>query len=481
MSNKQSEDAIVQTRVAPLRPGNSAAIIAKSAWLLKCFGYFAEADRVVDLYKPSENCMMAPAAFQRLYRPWFEKEGKHKTVATAIWETNNERVNIEGVRMRPDRDFPTYEEGGKTYKNTYRRPDHGNDSVGDVTVFVAFMERFVPDAREREWLYDWISHKLQRPEVPGTCVVFVAANEDGSGRYGTGRGMFFKVMHKLFGEQYTLPQNFNMLDGSSGQHVFNDWMHNNVLVTVEESRTSATAYRKGERASVYELLKDIVDPASKRVNFKVKYGVSFSGMSYCSFMVATNHVDALAIPANDRRFTVLRNGEPMTFAERCELAAWMADPTNLAALVAYLDIDLGDFDMYVPLKTDAKQDMAERAITRVEEAVNDLKEDDSRGLVFTRTHFENAVRDILNGDDTRPIGNAHRGELEGLWRNTAKLLKTTGGRPVTIRIDGQRVKLYCFPARAKEAFKLNEVKRRLEAAKWGLIDGGQSLKDITGG
>jgi len=125
--------------------------------------------------------------------------------------------------------------------------------------------------------------------------------------------------------------------------------------------------------------------------------------------------------------------------------------------------------------------MAERAISRVEEIINDLKEDDSRGLVFTRTHFENAVEEILNGGSGRTMSGAYRGELDGLWKSTARLLKTKGGRPVTVRIDGRQTKLYCFPARARAAEKLNEVKRRAEAAKWGIIDGGKDVGDILDG
>ena len=134
------------------------------------------------------------------------------------------------------------------------------------------MERFLPDKTQREWLYDWMAHKQARPEIPGTAVLFVADTDDGvrEGKFGTGRGMFFKVMHKLYGEEYSRAEDFDILDGSSGQAAYTDWRHNSVLVTVDEAKSSPTSYRRGERSAVYEVLKNIVDPAPKRCRFKVQ-------------------------------------------------------------------------------------------------------------------------------------------------------------------------------------------------------------------
>jgi hypothetical protein len=166
------------------------------------------------------------------------------------------------------------------FKNIYRKPRHV--AGGEVETFLRFMARLIPDERERNWLFDWMAHKLRHPHVPGTAVVFVADTEDDirEGEFGTGRGFLFRTTHQLYGEQYTSTQSFSMLDGSSAQSGFTDWMHGCVLVTVDESRTSPTAYRRGERSAAYEVLKDLVDPAPKRMNFKVKFGRAFDDWSY---------------------------------------------------------------------------------------------------------------------------------------------------------------------------------------------------------
>ena len=84
----------------------------------------------------------------------------------------------------------------------------------------------------------------------------------------------------------------------------------------------------------------------------------------------------MAIPHDDRRFTVLRNGRPMVEEERKAMEAWLVDPASPGALAALLSTrDLAGFDMYIPLRTAAKADMAEMALSDVDELMEDLRAD----------------------------------------------------------------------------------------------------------
>jgi hypothetical protein len=74
--------------------------------------------------------------------------------------------------------------------------------------------------------------------------------------------------------------------------------------------------------------------------------MAFDGMSYCSLWIATNHANAMSIPANDRRFTILRNGRAITPDEAVEIDRWMSDPANIGALSQMLAArDLSGFNM----------------------------------------------------------------------------------------------------------------------------------------
>jgi hypothetical protein len=480
----QPEDATV-AEAAPERPADDATLAVKAGWLLSTQGYCRQTDTVIDIYEAGLECQSTLKATMTEFAAWSEPEMgvsgrplKSRISAFGQWMVSPARLNLAGARMHPGMGFPLYEEDGKRWKNIYRRPVHAG--AGDIAPLLRFMERFLPVAEEREWLLDWMAHKQWKPEIPGTCVLFVADETDAEereGRYGTGRGLLFKVAHQLYGVRYSRAQSFTMLDGSSSQSTFNDWLHGSVLVTVDETKTSPTAHRKGERKSVYEVLKDYVDPSPKGHRFNSKYGRPFDGWSYCSIWLASNHADALAIPRKDRRFTVLSNGREMTPDEVAEFLAWMAAPGNIAALARYLDErDLTAFNMQRPLETAGKAKMAELMLTRVDDVMIELAGDDTRGLVFTRQQLEHAVEDIVSPVDHRGGSNRRRGssqwhgEFAAAWSVYCESVETEKGSPCRVRIGGRQVRLFCFRKRRYSAKQLNEGRRRLEAGKWGAVD-----------
>jgi len=249
-------------------------------------------------------------------------------------------------------------------------------------------------------------------------------------------------------------------------------------VTVDESRTSPTSYRRGERSAVYDVLKDIVDPAPKQMNFKSKYGKAFDAMSYCSFWVATNHADAVAIPEKDRRFTVLRNGRAIEPAEAIEIDAWMRDPANIGALAAWLATrSLAGFNMFQPLDTAGKADMAEMARSEVEDVLRDFMADESRGRVFTKQHLMAHVGYSFGVQHTR-----WQGEFEGAWsRYCAKAVVGLNGTQRRIRVGGTQRKLFCFRGQQSIVAELPEATIRREAAKWGSVDTSEPRLSVLSG
>lgn len=476
------------TRPMPARPADNAQFAEKAAWLIRTHGFDARANRVVMLYEPSAHCTMTLDAFRTEYMHWYEmvqrQRGQPQRVqATSEWLSNPKRISIAGVRMHPGKGFPLYASDDTTevFKNTYRRPEHADIAAGDVQPFLDFLQRFLPDKHERDHWLDWAAHKWMKPEIPGAALVYVADTEGGplTGKYGTGRGFMDRIMHKLLGEAYCRSEDFEILTGQSGQADYTDWLANCVLVTIDEAQASPTAHRKGEKRSVYTALKKCIDPAPKRRTFRAKYGQTFEGLSFCSFTIATNHANVAAIPHNDRRLSVLRNGPEMTPPERAAIAAWIDAPGSIAALAEYLESsDLRAFDMYTPLKTVAKDDMVELSMNEVERALFDFAADDDRGLVFPRVFLEREVEAQLTGDSER-IGGRDRswqGQLAGAFDEHCEVLKLPSGKDkAKIMIGGRRYTLYCFRSRAAEAALMTETERREHVAKWGSVDSIQTV------
>jgi hypothetical protein len=454
-----------------IKPEHGATMAQKLSWLLENYGYNKNTHEVIELRKPSSICTMQVRAFHTQFQSWHEstigpRGGDKRIYASQLWQDHSNRISIAGVRMRPDQPFPTYVEDDEIFKNTYRRPQHvGN---GDIAPFLEFMERFLPDAHEREWFLDYLAHKQTKPWIPGVSVILVAA-----GVYGTGRGLLFRILYKLYGMAYTRAEKFSRITGANGQAQFNAWRANSILVTIDEAATSPTAHRRGERKSSYEFIKEEVDPAAKRQTFTGKFKEDVEGTAFGSVIIATNHANALAMPNADRRLAVLTNGRKMLPEESEKIATWMDNADNIAELSRWLaQRDISNFDPFITPETIAKAEMVERSDSPVEDAMDDLMEDDTCGLVFTRPQLEMEIESILSGGRNSMLSRHDHGLFDEAWSSRVKLLKTQNGTACRIRIvsaTSSRIKLYCFANRYDAARRLNERQQREHVRKWGRI------------
>jgi hypothetical protein len=356
---------------APERPGEKATLREQAAWLLATHAYCAGNDTVVELDEPSDGCQMKVVAFQRLFRSWYEetegpKGGKNRDYATGWWELAETRINVRGVRMRPDMPFPVYAEAGAIYKNTYLRPRH--EGSGDIAPWLAFMEHLLPARDEREWFCNWLAHKHLHPGVPGVAVVMVAVDARGP-VYGAGRGILRDVIARLLGPKYVRPIDFDVFTGSSAQGIYTDWGAYATVITVNEAKDTADSGHWANRRAVYERLKELVDPRAIERTFQPKGQPAFSAQAFASYLIFSNNRDALQIPPDDRRAAALSNGGRMAGAMAAGLQAWMEDGGNIAELARWLEArDLTGFDVYTPLHTAAKATMQALARSELDEA-----------------------------------------------------------------------------------------------------------------
>jgi|KBSSwiStaDraftv2_1062776.scaffolds.fasta_scaffold65058_4 hypothetical protein len=382
------------TKGTPTRPGDDAKMEHKILWLLLSYGYCALSDVVVELYKPGDDCQLKPQAFQRLFKAWREKivgprKGVKYAYATGYWEATAGRIDLEGVRLRPDKPFPLYLEDGRRFKNTYLRPTHTGH--GDIKPWLAFMAHLLPDVIEREWFCNWVAHKHLNPGVPGVAVIMVATSPDGP-IYGAGRGMLRDILARLLGPKYVKPIDFDVFTGKSAQGIYTDWGAYATLVTVNEAKDTPESGRWTERRAVYERLREIVDPRAIERTFIVKGKQAFSGLSFASYLVFSNNRDALQIPEGDRRVAALANGERMAPEMAAALQAWMNQPGNIAGLARWLEArDLTGFDAYAPPSTETKTTMQELARSELDDAFMTIRRRIGPNGLFTGEQIRAAV------------------------------------------------------------------------------------------
>jgi hypothetical protein len=338
---------------------------------------------VVPIRTDDPSAGMGYENFKRDMTKWCTPDENGKSVNPAhIWQYRRDRLTIHGIGMRPDREGPVYHEGEKAFINTYYPPVHVAEG-GGISEGLRFFEHLLPDETERRWFIQWISHKLRYPSIPGIGVIMVAARD-----HGTGRGSLTnQLLPALFGQRYVAKVELSDLTGRDGQSQFNEFATDSLIVTVDEASDDGSSPRYAQRRKAYDALKTLVEPAARQMRVKRKFGLNGSAWTFASYIICTNHKDAIAIPHDDRRFAVLSNGVRMPEAFRFEFHAWVADPANVAAFAHYLQqVDISDFSPYRdPPATAAKLDMADASQSDIDRAVADILADTVwlPGQVFT--------------------------------------------------------------------------------------------------
>jgi len=257
------------------------------------------------------------------------------------------------------------------YFNTYREEEHPK-SGGEVETWAEFLHHLLPKEDEREWFENWLAYKAQHPEQKCHGVLMVAHRV-----YGSGRGTLFEIVRKTFGPHNTRTVDFNAVAGRGGQAQYNDWMSGCMFVLVPEVKETdpyaARAHNVKEQA--YEAIKEASDPTASCIRIKEKYGRIREVRTYANLLAATNHNDAIALPADDRRLAVLSNGPPMSVELATRVHAWLADPANIGALWRRLTTMETEYvPSGTPIRTSAKTTMVAASASDVDVIVTRIRE-----------------------------------------------------------------------------------------------------------
>ncbi len=292
--------------------------------------------------------------------------GEKRVNPVDAWSANREQqIEVRGLRMRPDMQRPVYEEGGQKYVNVYTPIVH--PTGGTVEVALEFLEQLLPDPVERRWFCRWLAYKYRHPEVPGPAVVMVARS------HGTGRGTMAMIIEKLFGQRYVKSLDFEIFAGKTYQSQYNSWGAETLFVTVDESSEAQGGSIYSAKRDTYERIKQLVEPRAKLRHF-VRHGLPpFTAYSYVTYFIATNHADALPLPADDRRIWVGTNGEPRELDFWNRVNEWMEVPENIGAFAEWLEeLDLADYSPYLPPPmTSGKRAMIEMSASPIDHAMTE--------------------------------------------------------------------------------------------------------------
>jgi uncharacterized protein DUF5906 len=374
-------------------------------WLLVNYAYYSGAfmgkGGVISLVDGELRSIASLRGFMQPYALVCEgPRGGTKIVSVVDdWMRHPLRVHIDKMETRFDRMRPTFVEDGLTVFNRYWPPAHLT-SGGELETFEAFFARLIPSDTEREWVWNYLAHKVRKPWVPMIAVIMVAEE------FGTGRGTLFDILELLFGKDYVVPCTFGELTGTAAGARFNDRLANALIATVNEA-ADEDGHQQARRRLNYEALKNIIDPSpTARHRFEAKGQHAYAQCSARTTMVATNHRDVVKLPRDDRRISVVTCGSKMTLAERADIRAWMEVPENIGALHRALlmrpAVPLDVFDPYGdPPPFAGRLEMIGMGETQLEDAYGTATDALKGCPLFTMTQMQRLIAyfgDFRTGD-----------------------------------------------------------------------------------
>ena len=322
------------------------------------------------------------ANYRMVSVPWRKKPVLLKTAFLEDFQT----VIAKGLTYKPtptDTPLITAPDGAllvnmympPQWKETNRIPD----------VLIEHLDYLLPDKIEREYFWGWLAHKIQNPAERGVAIVMIA--EDA---YGIGRSWLGSLLDKvLLGE--VRQTDIKQLAGGNGggASTYNDLYANKQIVVVDE--TQADEVRVQFKA--YENLKLVVDTSPSRCRVNPKYGKVYEVELLFNLLAFSNNVDALHIPADDRRFCVLTNPtNPRDQKYYSRLYEKLEDPRFLGEVYWYLrHYDWSAINPRKPIKTKAREKMIEVTKSPRDQVVDAMIDDDTLPDFMTRNQLVGKV------------------------------------------------------------------------------------------
>lgn len=185
-----------------------------------------------------------------------------------------------------------FEFEGKEMFNSYRpysvEPCESLDDEGQQVIdrFLRHLAFFVDDVREQNIILDWMTFVYQNPGKRVNWSLLL------QGAYGSGKSYFVTVLQSIMG---SLVEN---LDPTAIAGRFTGWAHGALVVAIEEIRISGT-----NKYEVLDRMKPFITNSTVQIEEKGRDHRTVP--NFTSYMMLTNHKDAIPLTEGDRRYCVI--------------------------------------------------------------------------------------------------------------------------------------------------------------------------------
>lgn len=480
---------------------NDAALGEIVTLLASRFVYCPGHDRWLDLANiGSDGWQLRQSAMKLICEGFYtvshSNSGK-ATITDAYDNLKRLKLTVRPPVMRPDMPPGLFEHDGAHWVNLCRIPELPQDG-GNAKCIWRYLRWLYPIDAEHEWFLLRLRHKILHPGIPGPAIINVAQRADGKAVEGTGRGRLAPLLRALFGAPHVKSLEYaDVLN--MGKAGWNDFIEYSLWGIVNEVASTDDSISLTAKLRQADFLKTIMEPGAE-VTQRRKRGIHDADVvNHMSWMLHTNHADAIALSESNRRIEVLQNPDvPIDRALVVELMACLENPANVAAfkreLIAFEGSGKIVFDPYAPPPdTPARRRMIEAHKSELDVRLDDVFAALPDGLV-TKEMVNAALADLRDTlppswsriayaelrrrSDTLTDSAIHKGQLRVTEDDPgvrAGFMKS--GRRVVARALAHHAEwMFCDDL---EAWRASLAKNWCRLIKAGLIEVGVDLQKLA--
>lgn len=186
---------------------------------------------------------------------------------------------------------------------------------GDVTPFIDFMNRSIPDPLEREWTLKKLATVVRYPNRRVPIALYAASVEQGTGK----TTLFEAIMRPLVGEANSYVADMNDLDGGPWTY----HLTGKTYVVFTEFETG-----KLSRFSFHNHMKSII--SDRTINSKRKFRDPIEMNNFANICLVTNRRDIIPAEESERRWVFVHfTEERMGEGEAKALYHWLHEEDGL--------------------------------------------------------------------------------------------------------------------------------------------------------
>ena len=359
------ETALSKLKPTEAFPNAAAAVIAevdrkehgrlvKAEWFTR-FAYLQDDDAYFDMLDRRD---ISRSAFNATFRHVSCKSihnGRKIEASNCFDELRQEKGArvLVGMTYAAGEDVLCAREG-LVYANRWRnaRP---SGTPGDVSPWLAHVERMIPDVAEREHVLNVMAHKLQHPNSKINHAV-LHAGKPGSGKDTMWAPFLWAIGGKSLANVYQV----------KNDEITSQWGYSleSEVIVIQELRQAEAK----DRRALENQLKPIIAAPPELLSVNRKGMHPYQALNRVFVLAFSNERVAINLPSDDRRWFVTWSEAPrMTPNEARQLWAWY-ESGGFAAVAAWLAArDVSAFNPgAAPMLTEAKAIMVEAGLSGAE-------------------------------------------------------------------------------------------------------------------